>query len=128
MLYTPFYDPEKTYEENFKKGPFGAFADGKIYKDKGEPKCEFLGQKIYLPFGIPSGPLINGNFVKAALYKGFDLVEYKDTRTRAFSCHPLPNIIPLQVKGYLTLMLPEYRSKIDKKIKEILTSTNTIVK
>src|SRR5258706_9407855 len=125
MLYTPFYDPEKTYEENFKKGPFGAFADGKIYKDKGEPKCEFLGQKIYLPFGIPSGPLINGNFVKAALDKGFDLVEYKDTRTRAFSCHPLPNIIPLQVKGNLTLKKAEKGVKIAKEYIEPLSITNS---
>ena len=29
MLLTPFYDPEKSYEENYEKGPFGAFADHK---------------------------------------------------------------------------------------------------
>ncbi len=29
-MLTPSYDPEKTYEENFKEGPFGVFADGKI--------------------------------------------------------------------------------------------------
>ncbi len=30
MLLTPFYDPEKSYEENFKDGPFGAFADKEV--------------------------------------------------------------------------------------------------
>lgn len=29
----PFYDPEKSYEENFEKGPFGAFSDGEIVKN-----------------------------------------------------------------------------------------------
>ncbi|MFZ2149894.1 MAG: dihydroorotate oxidase [Minisyncoccia bacterium] len=103
MLHTPFYDPEKTYENNFTEGPFGAFADGEIFKDKGEPEFDFLGIKVFSPFGIPSGPLINGKFVKAALNKGFDIVEYKDTRTHKRACNPMPNIIPLDVKGDLTL-------------------------
>ena len=30
MLLTPFYDPKKSYEENYKSGPLGAFADGQI--------------------------------------------------------------------------------------------------
>jgi len=72
-LYTPFFNPEKTYEENFEHGPFGDFADGKILKEKGEPKHAFLGQKVYTSFGIPAGPLLNGTYVKAALDKGFDL-------------------------------------------------------
>ena len=46
MLHTPYYDPKKTYKENFEKGPYGAFADKKIYKSKGEPQYEFLGQKV----------------------------------------------------------------------------------
>jgi len=28
MLYPPFFDPERSYEENYEKGPFGAFGDG----------------------------------------------------------------------------------------------------
>jgi len=91
----PFYNPKLTYEENFKKGPYGAFSDGKKYKQKGEPKYDFLGHKVYTPFGIANGPLINSNFVKAALDKGFDIVEYKDVRSRKFKCNPFPNIIPL---------------------------------
>ena len=27
MLLKSFYDPEKSYEENFEQGPFGAFAN-----------------------------------------------------------------------------------------------------
>ena len=69
MTQIPFYDPKKTYEENYNNGPFGEFADGKIYKETGNPTYDFLGQKVYLPFGIANGPLINGNFVKAALDK-----------------------------------------------------------
>jgi len=34
----PFYDPEKSYEENFKKGPFGSFSGGVVMENKGEPK------------------------------------------------------------------------------------------
>lgn len=125
MLSRPYYNPKKTYEENFKNGPFGAFANGKIYYDKGEPQYDFLGQKVYLPFGIPSGPLINGAFVKAALDKGFDLVEYKDTRTRKYPCHPLPNIIPLNIKGKLTLKKAEKGVIESKKYQEPISITNS---
>ena len=72
-LYRPFYDPTKTYDENYEKGPFGAFADGEVYQQKGEPKYHYLGQKVYLPFGIPAGPILNSNFAKAAFEKGFDI-------------------------------------------------------
>lgn len=125
MLRKPYYDPKKTYEENFKKGPFGIFANKNIYKEKGEPTYDFLGQKVYLPFGIPSGPLINGKFVKAALDKGFDLVEYKDTRTRKYPCHPLPNIVPLNIKGSLTLKKAEKGLVVAKKYSEPISITNS---
>lgn len=116
MLLTPFYDPEKSYEENFKNGPFGAFAQGfgdpkgafaqKTYgggvASAVEPKFNFLGFKVNSPFGIPAGPLINGNFVKAALDKGFDIVTYKTVRTGKYPCHPWPNVMPIKVEGDLT--------------------------
>lgn len=107
MLNIPFYDPEKTYEENFKDGPFGAFSDKKVFPQKDEPQYTFLGQKVYLPFGIANGPLINGNFVKAALDKGFDLVEYKDVRSHKVACNPFPNIVPLKTTGDITLDVAE---------------------
>ncbi len=44
MLKTPFYDPKKTYEDNYKNGPFGAFAE-KMSRDilyTEESKFDFL--------------------------------------------------------------------------------------
>ena len=102
MAQTPFYDPSKTYDENYEQGPFGAFADDKRVERKGEPNVEFLGQTVFLPFGIPAGPLLNSAFCSAAFAKGFDLVTYKTVRTRQLPCHPLPNIVPLSVEGDLT--------------------------
>lgn len=110
----PFYDPTKTYDENYASGPFGAFADCKIFKHSGEPTHNFLGHKVFLPFGIPSGPIVNSNFVKAAFAKGFDLVVYKTVRTDFFPCHPFPNILSVDITGDLT---PE-------KLKEQLIANN----
>ncbi len=116
MFQTPFYDPEKSYEENFKRGPFGVFADGKISqveqgesllktsgaKRVGEPKYDFLGFKVNSPFGIPAGPLINGKFVQAALDTGFDIVTYKTVRSEKYPCYPWPNVLSVKIKGDLT--------------------------
>ena len=106
MLQTPFYDPEKSYEENFKHGPFGIFADGIATWTSDvqvEPKYDFLGFKVNSPFGIPAGPLINGKFVEAALDQGFDIVTYKTVRSGKYPCHPWPNILSVKVEGDLTL-------------------------
>ena len=66
-----------------------------------------------------------GKFVKAALDKGFDIVEYKDTRTREYPCHPLPNVIPLDVRGDLTLEMAEQGVKAAKSYTEPLSITNS---
>src|SRR3989344_341121 len=97
MLQIPFYDPEKTYEENYDQGPYGVFSDGVVYAQEGEPQHEYLGQKIYFPFGIPAGPLINSTFCKAAFEKGFDICVYKTVRSSTFPCHPFPNILAVKV-------------------------------
>lgn len=47
----------------------------------------FFGFKVNSPFGIPAGPLINGNFVKAALNKGFDICTYKTVRSGKYPYH-----------------------------------------
>ena len=99
MLQKPFYDPNKSYEENYENGPFNAFANNKIYKQKDKPQYDFLGQKVYLPFGIPAGPLLNSNFVKAAFEKGFDINVYKTVRANIYPCHPYPNILSVHFKG-----------------------------
>src|SRR5260221_989880 len=103
MLHVPFYDPTKTYEENYEKGPFGGFADGKVYKNTDKPQSTFLGQKVSLPFGIPAGPLLNSNFCKAAFEKGFDICVYKTVRSDFYPCHQFPNILGIHPKGNLTM-------------------------
>lgn len=126
MIQIPFYDPEKSYEENFKKGPFGAFADGKMIK-QGEPllKYDFLGFKINSPFGIPAGPLINGKFVKGALDKGFDLPIYKTVRSGKYPCHPWPNVLAVKVVGDLTLEKAEGKLAADQNYKQPISITNS---
>lgn len=103
QLSAPFYDPKKTYEENYIQGPFGAFKDGKKWKNNNQPNFNFLGQKVYLPFGIPAGPILNSKFAKAAFQKGFDIAVYKSVRNDFYPCHPFPNILAIHVKGNLTL-------------------------
>ncbi|EKD85674.1 MAG: hypothetical protein ACD_37C00659G0003 [uncultured bacterium] len=103
MLHTPFYDPTLSYEENYVDGPFGEFANKKLYKQKRKPKYDFLGQKIYTPFGIPAGPLLNSKFVKAAFKKGFDICVYKTVRANIFPCHTFPNVLAVVKGGDLTL-------------------------
>lgn len=102
MLSRPFYDPEKTYDENYEHGPFGELADGRIVKRPGEPAIKFLGQTVFQPFGIPAGPLVNSRFCKAAFAKGYNLVVYKTVRTSEYPSHPAPNTVPLQIVGDLT--------------------------
>ncbi|MDP2648544.1 MAG: hypothetical protein U1D26_00590 [Patescibacteria group bacterium] len=102
MLREPFYDPTISYEENYERGPFGAFADGEVYEQKGEPAHDFLGHKVYAPFGIPAGPLLNAAFCKAAFAKSFDICVYKTVRSDAFPCHPFPNVLAIHPKGDLT--------------------------
>jgi dihydroorotate dehydrogenase (NAD+) catalytic subunit len=102
-IHTSFFDPELTYQENYIEGPFGAFGEGFTYQQTGQPNHDFFGHKVYLPFGIPAGPLVNGKYVKAAFRAGFDLPTYKTVRTGNHPCHPHPNIVPVKVEGDLTL-------------------------
>jgi dihydroorotate dehydrogenase len=99
----PFYDPAKTYDDNFDRGPFGAFANPDTLVNHGEPQHSFLGFPIYEPFGIPAGPLLNGRYVTAALAKGFDVVVYKTQRTTPFKVNEFPNVLYVDVPGDLTL-------------------------
>lgn len=102
-MHKSFYDPKKSFDENVDHGPFGAFADGKIFEQKGEPQYEFLGFKVYSPFGIAAGPLPTSPFIKAAFDKGFDVCVYKTQRSTVFPCNPFPNILFVDVEGDLTI-------------------------
>lgn len=102
-MQTPFYDPAKSYDENYDQGPFGAFADGRDLRKEEAPKFEFLGFKINSPFGIPAGPLLNAKYCKAAFEKGFDVITYKTRRSVAFPSNQWPNVLSVEVDGDLTL-------------------------
>ena len=125
MLQIPFYNPEISYEDNFKSGPFGAFSDKEILIDEGEPQYDFFGHKVYSPFGIPAGPLINGNFAQAALDKGFDIVTYKTVRTKKYNCHPWPNVLSVDIDGDLTLEKAQEKLVADHNYKQPLSITNS---
>jgi dihydroorotate dehydrogenase (NAD+) catalytic subunit len=103
MVLEPFYDPAKSYQDNFEHGPFGLFADTSRISPLKKPEYEFLGNKVYAPFGIPAGPLINGRYVRAALDMGFDIPVYKTVRTRKFASHAWPNVLAVKVEGDLAL-------------------------
>lgn len=98
----PFYNPTLSYEKNYERGPFGAFVNDKKFEEKDKPEYKILGHKIFFPFGIPAGPLINGKFVKAAIDRGFSIVTYKTVRSRKHKSHGWPNVLSVDVKGELT--------------------------
>lgn len=103
----PFYDPLKSYEENFTEGPFGEMVGGGVFKNEGKPRFEFLGQKVFSPFGIAAGALPNGKYIQAAFNKGFDICTYKTVRSGKYPCNPWPNVVPVDVKDRLTLQQAE---------------------
>ena len=122
MPLEPFYDPAKSYLDNFEHGPFGLFADTSPASQTSEPKHTFLGHPVFAPFGIPAGPLINGKFVKAALDMGFDIPVYKTVRTHRYECHPWPNVLAVKVEGDLA---PDRRLVANQDYSEPLSITNS---
>jgi dihydroorotate dehydrogenase len=106
MFSEPFYDPARSYQDNFEHGPFGLFAEPlripqAFPSQTGSPKFRFLGSPVFAPFGVPAGPLLNGRYVKAALDLGFDVPVYKTVRTHKYACHPWPNVLSVKVEGDL---------------------------
>lgn len=125
MKHIPYYNPTLSYEENYEKGPFGAFSHGEISPQQSQPTTTFLGQKVFLPFGIPAGPIINSRFAKAAFKKGFDIVVYKTVRSDFFPCHPFPNILAIHPKKDLTLEQLKYPIIADSNYTTPLSITNS---
>ncbi len=104
MLKEAFYDPTKSYEQNYDEGPFGEFSDPQEYDDPlSPPRNEFLGHKVNLPLGIPAGPLLNSKFVRGAFENGFDIAVYKTVRAGTFPSHPFPNVLGIELEGDLTM-------------------------
>lgn len=122
----PFYDPEKTYQYNYDFGPFESNIDGLPHTvEKKEPLHLFLGHKVYLPFGIPSGPLLNNAYIKYAFKQGFDVVVYKTVRSDYYPCHPFPNILPLKIEGDLTVEKMKNELETDIVYKDRMSITNS---
>ncbi len=96
-----FYDPNKTFEDNVENGPFVSEVEDVI--SSGEPTNEFLGFKVFTPFGIPAGPLPSSKHTNAAFRLGFDVVVYKTQRTVSFEPNQFPHVLSLDVEGDLTL-------------------------
>lgn len=112
--FAPFYDVNRTYEDNYLQGPFGAFAEvmkgdsaagasaqsaQTTQSQSSDQAEEFLGFRVNLPFGIPAGPLLNERFTTAAFRMGFDLAVYKTVRSRAWGCNAFPNVLAVHPKN-----------------------------
>jgi dihydroorotate dehydrogenase (NAD+) catalytic subunit len=96
-----FFDPAKTFDENFDSGPF--LTDSELYQNSGEPAYSFLGHKLYSPFGIAAGSLPTSKHVSGAFRRGFDVVCYKTQRSVPFPANKFPNVVYIDVDGDLTL-------------------------
>ena len=115
--FAPFYDVNRTYEDNYLQGPFGAFA--KVLQEDCGPSAaqssapvqtasgeDLLGFHVNLPFGIPAGPLLNERFTTAAFRMGFDLAVYKTVRSRAWGCNAFPNVLAVHPKNADGSLIP----------------------
>ncbi|MGO5288082.1 tRNA-dihydrouridine synthase [Pseudoscardovia suis] len=112
----PFYDVNLSYEDNYAKGPFGAFATALAREDAADAEAAdaagaaagtavaagaaaFLGIPVDLPFGIPAGPLLNSRYTHAAFLEGFDIAVYKTVRSRPWACNAFPNVLSVHPQG-----------------------------
>lgn len=98
-----FYDPSIDYDSNFDNGPVKVYDDTKPYENEGEPKYVVLGKKVYSPFGIPAGPLLNSSYIKYAFERGFDVLCYKTQRSIVTKSNQFPQVLYVDVDGDLTL-------------------------
>lgn len=124
MLQTPWYDPLKSYDDNFDDGPVGEFQTTSVVSESETP-YEFFGKPLRFPFGIPAGPLLNSAYVIAALDKGFDVPVYKTVRTRVHATHPWPNVLPVDIEGDLTIARAQEGLVTKNEYDEPLSITNS---
>ncbi|WP_291377877.1 hypothetical protein [Demequina sp.] len=121
----PFYDPLRTYEDNYAHGPFGVFCEPSPYVYAGNAQATFLGHSVGRPFGIPAGPLLNAAFCAAAFRHGYDINVYKTVRTRAHPAHPFPNTLAVHVDGQLTVERAEHPVLADDDFRHVTSVTNS---
>jgi len=96
------FEPAKSFDDNFDHGPFPPVGD-QPYANSGEPQYDFLGFKLYSPYGIGAGSLPTSKHVAYAFEHGFDVVCYKTQRSIKFPANEFPNVTYLDVQGDLTL-------------------------
>ena len=121
----PFYDPQRTYEDNYVLGPFGAFREPSPFVRAERPQSDFLGCPVTRPFGIPAGPLLNAAFCAAAFSHGFDVNVYKTVRTRAHGVHPFPNTLAVHVGGALTIDRARHPVMADSDFRHVESISNS---
>ncbi|OGG44615.1 hypothetical protein A2841_00600, partial [Candidatus Kaiserbacteria bacterium RIFCSPHIGHO2_01_FULL_48_10] len=121
----PWFNPEKSYDDNFAAGPEGEFGDGAVVDVSVSENYTFFGKPLAFPIGIPAGPLLNGAYVKAALDKGFDLPIHKTVRTRVYASHPWPNVLGVKIEGDLTLEKAQQPLLAKHEYSEPLSITNS---
>jgi dihydroorotate dehydrogenase (NAD+) catalytic subunit len=98
----PIYDIHKTYQENVEQGPFfSGDVPPRIFPPK-EKWIDFLGYQVASPLGVAAGPLLTSKWIALAGALGFDLPCYKTIRSRAHPAHPLPNMIYVDTRGFLS--------------------------
>ncbi|NOY84316.1 MAG: dihydroorotate dehydrogenase, partial [Nitrospirae bacterium] len=98
MKVHPTYDIERSYEDNYKEGPF---LDITPPQRTVTPEHSFLDFQVNSLLGVPAGPLLNANWVITYAKLGFDLLVYKTVRTAERPCHPNPNCMYLSQKRQL---------------------------
>ncbi len=93
----PTYNPNLSYEDNYRQGPqFSGSLPDLFSLNANLPPTKFLGKRVNSTLGVPAGPLLNSAYIKLYAALGFDVLTYKTVRTRAFPCHPYPNVRPVK--------------------------------
>lgn len=94
------YDPTLSYERNFAEGPFPKWCFPQqsfpAIHYQGEPRFDFLGKPVFLPLGVPAGPLLQSRFVRVAFEAGLSVCTYKTVRSRAWASHAHPNVLSVR--------------------------------
>ncbi|HTH72278.1 MAG TPA: hypothetical protein VL737_02850 [Candidatus Pristimantibacillus sp.] len=84
----PLFNPHKTLRDNLKPQ---------------QSKHSFLGFEVNSLFGIAACPATSSSdYVRAAFSNGFDVITYKTQRSVRFPANPFPNVLQLDLDGYLT--------------------------
>lgn len=91
-----FYEPARTYEENYDNGPWGDFVER---KRDGRTYGELFGQTLSSPIGIGAGILPTSRHIRTAVAAGFDPVTYKTVRLHERGTNPFPNMVRLYPSG-----------------------------